>query len=796
MEDVEEARYFVEEVMKNNVDVEETGENMDPEMHQDDTECEMEGIEEDDKYIHLDPEGLKDRDVPDTRNWYKKLELIDQTELEEKTCKLDKWQRNVIDVALKFVRGLRKYENGVDRLPRAENLVVIGGAGSGKSTVIECLTQWCHRLLEKSGDDPNSPYILKAATTGAASSLIEGSTVHSSLGFDFSSKHTSLSDKTREMRIEQMKNLRILVIDEFSMMKSDILYRIHLRLSELKHNNNYFGGVLVILFGDPAQLKPVRGSYIFAAPNCKDYTLAYGDGTDSLWRSFSVINLEENHRQGKDKSYADMLNRIRVGKHTQEDMEILKSRVRTKGHADTKGALFISAKVIPVAKFNDISLIKTAGKLYVSQATHIQAMAKTYKPKIDKKSGRIGDTQFVDEFKFKIGARVILIFNIDVSDLLCNGALGSVLGVEEGQNGKITAVIVKFDNPVAGKQARERNPGLAKKYPQGTIVKKMEQEYSLARTQGLISSTARLIQFPLVLAWAVTVHKFQGQTVKAPQKVVVDLKSVFEAAQAYVMASRVQELEQLYILEELPKDKIYANQAALAEIERLVQVSKNKNPTKWLNQDQKSTVRISFLNCRSIKNKFHNILSDRSLLLSDVMILTETWLKENDDVSSYTLPGYDQNLNKRGRGKGISTYYKGMDLKFEVDINHDGFSLSKMSGRDLDIIGVYRSQNGSIVNMINEIIKLYNTDKTTVIGGDFNICFIKQPKNSVTTSLADIGFKQIVTEATHIEGGTIDHIYIAQGFCKKNYFELELYPKYYSDHDGLFLTIWKTSEGQ
>ena len=56
-----------------------------------------------------------------------------------------------------------------------------------------------------------------------------------------------------------------------------------------------------MLFGDPAQLKPVRGSYIFAAPNCKDYKVAYGDGTDSLWRSFNVINLEENHRQGKEQ---------------------------------------------------------------------------------------------------------------------------------------------------------------------------------------------------------------------------------------------------------------------------------------------------------------------------------------------------------------------------------------------------------------------------------------------------------------------------------------------------------------
>ena len=107
--------------------------------------------------------------------------------------------------------------------------------------MIECLTQWCHRLLEKAGDDPNSPYILKAATTGAASSLIEGSTVHSSLGFDFSSKHTSLTDKKRELKREQLKNLKILIIDEFSMMKADTLYRIHLRLMEVKQNNKTFG---------------------------------------------------------------------------------------------------------------------------------------------------------------------------------------------------------------------------------------------------------------------------------------------------------------------------------------------------------------------------------------------------------------------------------------------------------------------------------------------------------------------------------------------------------------------------
>ena len=173
----------------------------------------------------------------------------------------------MVDNGLKFVRGLKKFANGFDSLPAPENMVVIGGAGSGKSTAIECLTQWTHRILAKSGDDPNSPYILKTATTGAASALIEGSTVHSSLGFDFSSKHSSLTDKKREQKREQLKNLKILIIDEFSMMKCDILYRIHLRLREITQIDEDFGGVNVYLLGDPAQLKPVLGSYIFAAPN-------------------------------------------------------------------------------------------------------------------------------------------------------------------------------------------------------------------------------------------------------------------------------------------------------------------------------------------------------------------------------------------------------------------------------------------------------------------------------------------------------------------------------------------------
>ena len=163
LEDVEEARFFVEEVSKNNLDLEETGENMDPEKQREDVECEMEGIEEDENYIHLDPEGLKDIVIPNSANWCKKLVLLEEGDLMSKTCRLDKWQMKVVNRGIAFARDLKKFHNGFDRLPTSPTVVSIGGAGAGKSTVIECLTQWVHRILTKAGDDPNSPIILKSS---------------------------------------------------------------------------------------------------------------------------------------------------------------------------------------------------------------------------------------------------------------------------------------------------------------------------------------------------------------------------------------------------------------------------------------------------------------------------------------------------------------------------------------------------------------------------------------------------------------------------------------------------------
>ena len=124
-----------------------------------------------------------------------------------------------------------------------------------------------------------------------------------------------------------------------------------------------------------------------------------------------------------------------------------------------------------------------------------------------------------------------------------------------------------------------------------------------------------------------------------------------------------------------------------------------------------------------------------------------------------------------------------------MNLSKDGFSISKVTSKDIDIIGIYRYQKGNVVSLVSELQELIDAYKTTVIGGDINICALKQPRNYITASLKEMDFHQIVTTATHKDGGAIDHIYWRQGQNARHELALEYIPKYYSDHDALCLTL-------
>ena len=121
---------------------------------------------------------------------------------------------------------------------------------------------------------------------------------------------------------------------------------------------------------------------------------------------------------------------------------------------------------------------KLSGKLYESKRKHFTKLWSSFKPHI-KKDGSISDTGFPDILKLKIGARVMVIYNIDVSDSLCNGAMWTLIWVSK--NGNVDKFIVKFDMLKAGENRRQDHPNYTKQYPGGTVITKMKENTHLQR---------------------------------------------------------------------------------------------------------------------------------------------------------------------------------------------------------------------------------------------------------------------------------------------------------------------------
>ena len=125
--------------------------------------------------------------------------------------------------------------------------------------------------------------------------------------------------------------------------------------------------------------------------------------------------------------------------------------------------------------------------------------------------------------------------------------------------GRITKLYVHFFDEKVGRERRKSCSGLKQRFPGKlpTPIDKLEFTFSASKKAYSTSSSATALQFPIKLAWAITAHKIQGQTIPKPHMLIVDMSRVFEAAQSYVMLSRVQELTQLIIIDSVQREKIY-----------------------------------------------------------------------------------------------------------------------------------------------------------------------------------------------------------------------------------------------
>ena len=265
----------------------------------------------------------------------------------------------------------------------------------------------------------------------------------------------------------------------------------------------------------------------------------------------------------------------------------------------------------------------------------------------------------------------------------------------------------------------------------------------------------------------------------------LDLASIFDDAQGYVMLSRVENLEQVYILCSLNEEKLKPSIKALAELEAMNKRSINQNPIPW-KQKKENAIKIASLNCMNLRNNFNDIISDNTLLESTMLALSETWLEHETNLH---LDGYSEHFNSVGPGKGLAIYFKAETFKHIEDIKKQKMQLTKMGSPDLDVIALYRSEQGNSSELLEHIIQLIAPDKNTVICGDFNICYLATRNNRITKYLEQNGFIQLMKEPTHIQGRLLDHFYFRPRQNNDVKTEIFRYSPYYTDHDAICTTV-------
>ena len=285
------------------------------------------------------------------------------------------------------------------------------------------------------------------------------------------------------------------------MIKVDYIYQMDLRLREIKQNQQQFGGCCVLMFGDPMQLRPVLGRFAWELPVGAQFQMAHQ--IQSVWSSFQPVLLRKNHRQNEDLKFSEVLNRIRIGEFTQEDINYLKIRVVLRNDPKIPAdRMYIFARNIDVNEMNEQILMKMPGEEFVVEAEIHHKTTSEFEPKI-MNTGYIVNTSLMKTLKFKLNSKVILTYNINVVDGLCNGTFCKIVGIKKNQQGKLLEIHVQLLNPSNGLETSKDHPELAAKYGFPVVpIKRMEQRLNIGgKTLGSV------LQFALKLSDSVTSHR-------------------------------------------------------------------------------------------------------------------------------------------------------------------------------------------------------------------------------------------------------------------------------------------------
>jgi ATP-dependent DNA helicase PIF1 len=404
-------------------------------------------------------------------------------------------------------------QEALDAFKAGKNVFLTGPGGSGKSELIR-------RMVAEEGKT-----IQVCALTGCAAVLLDcpgTKTLHSWSGIGLANATNYIVvDRVVKNKYKRANwnEIDVLIVDEVSMMSKklfDILDEIGRRTR--KRLNTPFGGIQVVFSGDFYQLPPVGNE---DDPDSSAFCFE-SDSWDATFDA--TVSLTRIFRQD-DLAYAKVLNNIRVGKITRKGLGLLTSRVGIQCEDELLRPTILMPRRRDVDRYNQAELKKLDGEEHVFNVKVTRDSPMTTAN--SKPASQFTDKQVEHEFAYlktsmmadqrlvlKEGTQVMCVANVEMESGIVNGSQGIVQGFEDG------FPLVKFRN------------GLLKQVTPHT--------WSSDVVEGLGAQ-----QVPLILAWAITIHKAQGVTLELAR---IDAgSSIFESGQTYVALSRVKSLDGLYL---------------------------------------------------------------------------------------------------------------------------------------------------------------------------------------------------------------------------------------------------------
>lgn len=339
-----------------------------------------------------------------------------------------------------------------------------GAAGVGKSTVINSIYQLVtHHFDNLRGADPSTIKVLLTAPNGKAAHLINGTTLHTAFALPVNQYGGNelpelSSDIANSIRV-QLIGLKLLIIDEISMVGTRLLYWIHQRLVQICGRNEPFGGICVIVVGDLNQLAPIRDSKVFVPfKNPNNISLGKLIGPISpLWEHFEYFELSEIMRQRDEAEFIEALNHLATGNMTEADIAIIKSR-ETKRDSVPSTAIRLFHTNADVDNYNEERIEKASGDSVKVEAFDRVDGKPSDKVKkrtlaILKNKNRSETYGLPHRINLKIGIRYMITTNIDIEDGLVNGACGILKYIEFEKNQPKT-LFLDFNSDRVGTKAR------------------------------------------------------------------------------------------------------------------------------------------------------------------------------------------------------------------------------------------------------------------------------------------------------------------------------------------------------